>query len=155
MCLFRETRMLTGHTQAIYTFFLAFGSLVGACTGGYIVASMGLPWIHWMNVLLSAITFVLCLIFQAETLYNRPQTSITPDSGVENKDMVDTKESVVVAGSVSPSSYPPYSHLRSLRLISYQPGIGEKFLAPYKTLRLPGVWLVSGWYAGLVGLIVS
>lgn len=116
---------------------------------------MGLAWIHWMNVLLSAINFVLCLVFQAETLYNRPKTSVAPDYAVENKQTVDTKESVVVSGTVSPSSYPPYSHLRSLRLISYQPGIAEKFLAPYKTLRLPGVWLVSGWYAGLVGLIVS
>ena len=116
---------------------------------------MGLAWIHWMNVLLSAIAFVLCLVFQAETLYDRPQTSVAPEYGVENKQTVDTKESVVVAGTVSPASYPPYSHLRSLRLISYQPGVVEKFLAPYKTLRLPGVWLVSSWYAGLVGLIVS
>ncbi|USP82361.1 hypothetical protein yc1106_09635 [Curvularia clavata] len=144
-----------GRAMAIYTFFLAFGSLVGGCVGGYIVASMGLSWIHWMNVLLSAITFVLCLLFQAETLYNRPQTSVAPDYAVDNKQTVDTKESVVATGTVSPASFPPYSHLRSLRLISYQSGIGKKFLAPYKTLRLPGVWLVSGWYAGLVGLVVT
>jgi hypothetical protein len=28
-------------------------------------------------------------------------------------------------------------------------------MAPYKAMRLPGVWLVSLWYAGLVGLIVT
>ena len=117
---------------------------------------MGLPWLHWMNVLLSAISLVLCLLFQAETLYIREQPQPASNDGmVENKQAVNTKEDVYVAGSASTSSYPPYSHLRSLRLISYQPGIVEKFLAPYKTLRLPGVWLVSGWYAGLVGLIVS
>jgi hypothetical protein len=116
---------------------------------------MGLSWLHWMNVVLSAISFALCLVFQAETLYNRPPTSSAPESNISNKETAEAKESIVVAGSVTPPSYPPYSYLRSLRLISYQPGIGRKFLAPYKVLRLPGVWLVSAWYAGLVGLIVS
>lgn len=116
---------------------------------------MGLDWLHWMNVVLSAISFALCLVFQAETLYERPQTSYTSENDIADKVTADTKESVVVAGSVAPSTYPSYSYLRSLRLITYQPGIGTKFLAPYKVLRLPGVWLVSLWYAGLVGLIVS
>jgi ABC-type Fe3+ transport system permease subunit len=31
----------------------------------------------------------------------------------------------------------------------------KKFLAPWKTLRLPGVWLVMFWYAGLVGGVVT
>ncbi|EUC40587.1 hypothetical protein COCMIDRAFT_9563 [Bipolaris oryzae ATCC 44560] len=144
-----------GRAMAIYTSFLAFGSLVGATCGGYIVGPMGLSWLHWMNVVLSAISFALCLVFQAETLYERPQTSYTSDNDVSNKVTAETKESVVVADSVAPSTYPSYSYLRSLRLITYQPGIGTKFLAPYKVLRLPGVWLVSGWYAGLVGLIVT
>lgn len=116
---------------------------------------MGLDWLHWINVVLSAINFVLCLVFQAETLYERPQSSYTSDDDVLNKATVDTKESVAVADSVAPSAYPSYSYLRSLKLITYQPGIGAKLLAPYKVLRLPGVWLISAWYAGLVGLIVS
>lgn len=29
------------------------------------------------------------------------------------------------------------------------------FLAPWKTLRLPGVWLAMLWYAGLVGGVVT
>jgi hypothetical protein len=44
--------------------------------------------------------------------------------------------------------------MRSLKLATYRPGIVRHFVAPYKVLRLPGVWLVSLWYAGLVGLIV-
>lgn len=45
--------------------------------------------------------------------------------------------------------------MRSLKLVTYRPGLVRNFIAPYKTLRLPGVWLVSLWYAGLVGLIVT
>jgi hypothetical protein len=115
---------------------------------------MGLSWVHWMNVLLSAITFVLCLVFQAETLYIRPQTTITfpYDS---DKPGVQTTESVVLADCAAPSTYPPYSYMRSLKLITYHPGVVQKFLAPYKVLRFPGVWLVALWYAGLIGLIVT
>lgn len=141
--------------QAIYTVFLSLGSLVGAVAGGYIVASMSLSWLHWMNVLLSAITFVLCLLFQAETLYNRPETTVTFDDDDPNKQTVETKERVTVSDSAAASSYPPYSYLRSLRLITYQPGIGRNFIALFKVLNFPGVWLVASWYAGLVGLIVS
>ncbi|RAR07511.1 MFS general substrate transporter [Stemphylium lycopersici] len=144
-----------GRALAIYTVFLALGSLVGAVAGGYIVTSMSLSWLHWMNVLLSAITFVLCLVFQAETLYNRPVTTVTFDDDDPNKQTVETKERITVSDSAAASSYPSYSYLRSLRLITYQPGICSKSIAPFKVLRLPGVWLVSLWYAGLVGLIVT
>lgn len=132
---------------------LTLGSLLGAVAGGYIVADMGLSWLHWMNVLLSAITFVLCLVFQAETLYHRKESIVTFDD--PDKDTVETKERVTVADAAAPSSYPSYSHIKSLRLFSYHPGLMRNFIAPYKTLRLPGVWLVSAWYAGLVGLIVT
>jgi hypothetical protein len=105
-------------------------------------------------VILSAIIFVLCFFFQAETLYDRPQTTVqlSNDTPKANAEM---KEAVVIADSAVPSSsYPPYTYMRSLKLITYRPGIIKKFLAPYKAMRLPGVWLVSLWYAGLVGLIV-
>ena len=107
-----------------------------------------------MNVVLSAITFVLCLVLQAETLYDRPQTTLSISDNGE-KFTGDAKEAVAEAGSTTPSSYPPYTYMRSLRLITYRPGIAQKFIAPYKVLRLPGVWLVAAWYAGLVGLIVT
>jgi hypothetical protein len=106
-----------------------------------------------MNVLLSAISFVLCLVFQAETLYRRKESTVTLDD--PDKDTVETKERVIVADAAAPSSYPSYSYLKSLRLFTYHPGLMRNFIAPYKTLRLPGVWLVSAWYAGLVGLIVT
>jgi hypothetical protein len=141
--------------KAIYTVFLTLGSLFGGACGSYIVAAGGIPWVHWVNVILSAVTFVLCLVFQAETLYDRPQTTVQL-SNDQKKSNVETKESVIVADSAVPSSsYPPYTYMRALKLVTYRPGIVQKFIAPYKTMRLPGVWLVSLWYAGLVGLIVT
>ncbi|KAF1934590.1 MFS general substrate transporter [Clathrospora elynae] len=143
-----------GRGLAIYTVFLSCGSLTGGVIGGYIVASKGLSWLHWLNVILSAVIFVLSLVLQAETLYDRQQTTVTFS---ENRDKPGTEamEEVVVADSTPASSYPAYSYMRSLKLITYRPGIVQKFLAPYKVVRLPGVWLVSAWYAGLVGLIVT
>jgi hypothetical protein len=140
--------------KAIYTVFLSLGSLMGGLCGGYIVAARGLAWIHWVNVILSAVTFVLCFIFQAETLYDRPQRTVQLTNDTD-KPEVETKEAVTIADSAAPSSYPPYTYMRSLKLITYRPGIVRNFIAPYKTMRLPGVWLVSLWYAGLVGLVVT
>jgi MFS family permease len=160
LCLFYEILVHeldadTVFVKAIYTMNLTIGSAVGSVAGGYIVANMGLPWLHWINVILSAVNFALCLVIQPETLYKRPQTTVTFDDDSPDKQTFETKERITVPDSAPPSSYPPYSYLKSLRLITYQPGIVGKFLAPYKVLRLPGVWLVGSWYAGLVGLIVS
>ena len=132
---------------------MTLGSLVGGLAGGYIVGSMGLTWLHWMNVLLCSISFVLCLVLQAETLYDRPQY-LHDLEAEDGKDHVEQKEAV---SSIQPppTSYPAYSYLKSIRLISYRSGIVDKFMAPYKTMRLPGVWLIASWYAGLVGLIVT
>jgi hypothetical protein len=115
---------------------------------------MGLSWVHWMNVVLSAISFALCFVFQAETLYIRPQTTVTL-AGDPEKPGAETKERVVVADSALPSSYPAYTYMRSLKLVTYHPAVVQKFIAPYKVLRFPGVWLVALWYAGLVGLIIT
>ncbi|RMZ67776.1 major facilitator superfamily transporter [Pyrenophora seminiperda CCB06] len=153
-----------GRALAIYTVFLSTGSTVGAVAGGYIVADMGLKWLHWINVILSAITFVLCLVLLPETLFHRPPppvtttTTTTPSLSSTEKPTTSTKENTVTISSGNPTSesYPSsYTYLQSLTLLTYHPGFLQKLLAPYKVLRLPGVWLVSGWYAGLVGLIVT
>jgi MFS family permease len=144
----------THSKQAIYTVFLSTGSLVGGVAGGYIVAAMGLTWLHWINVILSAIVFALCLCFQAETLFDRPKSpSNTPHD--TNKPNIEKREITTTTSQSLPTSYPRYTYLRSLRLVTYKPGLGQNLLAPYKVMRFPGVWLVSAWYAGLVGLIVT
>jgi hypothetical protein len=42
-----------------------------------------------------------------------------------------------------------------LKVQKYQGNAFQKFSASWKTLRLPGVWLVMFWYAGLVGGVVT
>lgn len=148
--------------QAIYTVFLASGSFVGPIAGGYIAAHNGLAWIHWTNVILAAAAFVVCLFFQPETLFERSNESLTGGTNETEKAQTEQKEAVatsvdgaVVSTDDGAAHYQPYTILRSLRLFTYHPGVRRKFLAPYRTLRLPGVWLVSLWYAGLVGSVVA
>ncbi|KAH8726892.1 major facilitator superfamily domain-containing protein [Phaeosphaeriaceae sp. PMI808] len=144
-----------GRAMAIYTLFLAQGPLVGGMAGSNIVASLGLSWIHWVNVILAAITFVLCFIFQSETLYDRPIKTLPLSNDSMEKPGTDLKERTIIEESAAAPSCPPFTYMRSLKLGTYRPGIVQKFLAPYKVMRLPGVWLISLWYAGLIGLIVT
>jgi hypothetical protein len=140
--------------QAVYTVFLAAGSVVGAISGGYVVALGGIPWLHWLNVILAAVTLVLCFFFQPETLYDRP----TPLSRVEYNQSSEKATAVnetVVESVGDITAYQPYTFSRSLRLGTHRPGIAHKFLGPVLALRLPGVWLISLWYAGLVGATVA
>ncbi|KAL6705852.1 hypothetical protein ACN47E_006312 [Coniothyrium glycines] len=143
-----------GRAMAIYTVFLALGSTVGGVAGGYIVDSLGVPWLGWVNVILSGITTLLIFLFQCETLYDRKETTIVLNNGSEKAD-IETNEQVVIADSQAQTSYPPFTYVRSLKLIIYRGGLLRNFLGPFKVLRLPGVWLISCWYAGLVGLIVT
>ncbi|KAF1971867.1 MFS general substrate transporter [Bimuria novae-zelandiae CBS 107.79] len=143
-----------GRTMAFYTVLLSAGSFVGPIAGSYIAAHDGLVWIHWTNVILSAIAFVFCFFLQPETLYERPIPAASDTLDAVDKPSVDTKE-VIATTATSQALYPPYTFLDSLKPFTYCGGIGRKFLAPLLTLRLPGVWLVSLWYAGLVGAIVS
>lgn len=147
--------MNTNEYQAFYTVFLAMGSFVGPIAGGYIASHNGLVWIHWTNVILAASTFVICLFLQPETLYKRPITS-NLDIEDSTKSVAETKENIAARTTATDSaSYAPYTFIRSLKPFTYHGGVGRKFLSPFLTLRLPGVWLVSLWYAGLVGAVVT
>lgn len=150
--------VVTDTGKAFYTVFLAAGSFVGPMAGGYIAAHNGLAWIHWTNVILAAITFTICFFLQPETLYKRPIPTVLESAATENKSVTMTKEDVGAPPTPTApdqSSYAPYTFGRSLKLFTWHGGVGRKFLAPFLTLRLPGVWLVSLWYAGLVGAIVT
>lgn len=52
-------------------------------------------------------------------------------------------------------SYSEFTFLRSLKLYTNHGNLLQNFVSPWLTLRLPGVWLVMLWYAGLVGGIVT
>ncbi|KAF2132055.1 MFS transporter-like protein [Dothidotthia symphoricarpi CBS 119687] len=147
-----------GRAMAVYTMALTLGAGGGGLFGGYIAFNLGLSWIHWINVIICSVTFVLVLLFQAETLYDRHQTTIEVprgDADDTDKPEVDRKEIIVLAESAPPSSYQPYSYMRSLKLWTYRPGLGHRLMSPYKVARYPGVWLVTLWYSGLVGLVVT
>lgn len=114
---------------------------------------MGLDWIQWINVILSAIILVLCLLLVPETRFERHQTPSTNyvgekvDTPAEEVEEVNTAEASV--------NFPPFTYRRSLGF--HRPKLSPlgKILVPFQTLRLPGVWLVMFWYAGLVGGVVT
>lgn len=132
--------------------FLCLGSLVGGISGGYI-ASNGLEWLHWVNVIICAILFVVCLIFVPETLYKRDE----PSPVINEDKLKEGAETSQIEEMTNPPEhqYDDFTFLRSLKLCTYHGNLLRNFAAPWLTLRLPGVWLVMLWYAGLVGGIVT
>ncbi|EKG19774.1 Major facilitator superfamily domain general substrate transporter [Macrophomina phaseolina MS6] len=104
-----------------------------------------------MNVILAAVTLVLCFFFQSETLYERP--NLSPPSTLEENEKSSIQH--IESTATETVEYPPFTYLRSLKIGIYRPGLAQNFLNVILTLRLPGVWLVSFWYAGLVGAMVA
>ncbi|KAL4769352.1 major facilitator superfamily domain-containing protein [Aspergillus nidulans var. acristatus] len=142
-----------GKAMGFYTVFLCLGSLVGGISGGYI-ASHGLEWLHWVNVIICAILFVACLIFVPETLYKRDEPPPVMSSERSTSKEVESAQIEEVVYSPA-QQYQDFTFVRSLKLYTYHGNLGKNFLAPWLTLRLPGVWLVMLWYAGLVGGVVT
>ncbi|ORY19318.1 major facilitator superfamily domain-containing protein [Clohesyomyces aquaticus] len=142
-----------GRAMAIYTVALSTGSLMGSICGSYIVAAKGIPWLHWVNVILSAITLIFCFFLQPETLYDRVSEPIPTQT---EKSEAETKEATTHAHERHIStSYQPYTFGRSLKAFIYRSGIAHRTIGPFSVLRLPGVWVVSLWNAGLIGSIVT
>ncbi|KAL4911355.1 hypothetical protein BDW74DRAFT_164877 [Aspergillus multicolor] len=141
-----------GKAMGFYTALLCLGSLVGGISGGYIAAH-GLEWLHWVNVIITAILFVACLLFVPETLYKRdePAPILTTEKSAIKGDDAQIEEVI----TTPQTQYSDYTFLRSLKLHTYHGNLTRNFIAPWLTLRLPGVWLVMLWYAGLVGGIVT
>lgn len=152
--------------QAIYTVFLAMGPIIGGIIGSYIAAAYGWRWTQWLNVILSGVTLLSCAFFLPETSFDR-DASIALDLAAEEisqrereKVTVAEKQNIAEHEEVSrvvASSHPyqPYTFARSLRVGLYSGNFVQNFLAPWKTLRLPAVWLVMLHYGGLVGGIVT
>lgn len=110
--------------------FLATGSLLGGLTGSYTAAQAGVPWIHWTNVILSAVIFVLCLFFQPEMLFEHERAELRP---TDDMDITSPggKPSAVKTENLGPDSarnYAPYTFLRSLKIGTYRSGVVGKFL---------------------------
>ncbi|KAI7969994.1 hypothetical protein EIK77_000390 [Talaromyces pinophilus] len=142
------------------------GPIVGGIIGSYIAAAYGWRWTQWLNVILSGATLLSCTLFLPETFFDR-DAAIALDLAAEGiiqqekeKATVTEKQNIaeyervsrVVAAS---HPYQPYTFARSLRVGLYSGNFVQNFLAPWKTLRLPAVWLVMLHYGGLVGGIVT
>ncbi|GMG06505.1 unnamed protein product [Aspergillus oryzae var. brunneus] len=127
--------------------------------GGYIAGNLGLAWIHWINVILSGILLVACFFLVPETLYVRevPQaTDPALDNGGKDEDAASSvKIEDITRNRTTSGSYTELTFLRSLKLYTYHGNLFQNFISPWLTLRLPGVWLVMLWYAGLVGGVVT
>lgn len=144
--------------KGCYTVCICLGPIIGGMSGGYIAGTKGLAWIHWVNVMLSAILLLACATLVPETLFNRAKA--LPSS--QNQDLMSSEgkpDAEIVENVTSTSSDDSLNQQTlydsMLKLRKYEGDFIKTFLAPWKTLRLPGVWLVMFWYAGLVGGVVT
>ncbi|CEO59647.1 hypothetical protein PMG11_04315 [Penicillium brasilianum] len=147
-----------GRAMGCYTVCICLGPIIGGMSGGYIAGAKGLAWIHWVNVILAAILLLACATLVPETFFNRyaalPSSRnqhLMKREGEPDAETVDNVASTSLTANLNQQTI--YDSMLKLR--KYEGNFFEKFLAPWKTLRLPGVWLVMFWYAGLVGGVVT
>ncbi|MBE3044421.1 hypothetical protein IMZ48_18005 [Candidatus Bathyarchaeota archaeon] len=136
----------------MYTIFLVLGPIVGGIAGGYTGYELGWAYNFWVGTGLSAGCILGVLLFAPETLYERasenpPVTPPTPSKEVDSTHM----ERI----SSAATSHRPYTFTRSLGFRSPSGALLPKFIQPWRTLALPGTWVVMLHYAGLVGGIVT
>ncbi|KAI3394726.1 hypothetical protein diail_2255 [Diaporthe ilicicola] len=147
-----------GRAMAIYTTFLSLGSIIGGISGSYIAFHQGWAYVFWVSTALSAACFVGTVFFVPETLYLRSNT-LSPQSSRTPQDTSKVGETTHVERfptAVSSSEYRPYTFARSLGFGPIHRGnILSRFVQPWRTLALPGTWVVMLHYAGLVGGIVT
>jgi hypothetical protein len=107
---------------------------------------------------LSGALFAACFFFQPETLFSRDGDQghevTEPSEGIEKYQSSQVIENISLHQPNRPDSQ-SVSYVKFLRVGLYRPGFLNQLLGTFKTLRLPGVWLVMFWYAGLVAGVVS
>ena len=142
----------------MYTIFLCAGSLLGGLTGGYI--GFGYSWasVFWVNTAVTGFTFLGVVFFLPETYFERARPDDASITSEDNKDP-DTKE-VETVQVQQQAACEPYTYLQSLQVnIGKHPKARESllhyFIQPWRTLALPGTWVVMLHYAGLVGGVVT
>jgi hypothetical protein len=116
--------------------------------------------VFWVSTALSGFTFLGVLFLVPETQFERVSTDASSISSNDNKDKdVDTKE-VETVQTQPHATHEPYTFLQSLhvnigRHPSARKSLVQYFLQPWRTLALPGTWVVMLHYAGLVGGVVT
>jgi hypothetical protein len=98
-------------------------------------------------------------LFVPETLYNRSapiegvtHTESEKQAHFENNEHVEDKQTTTVAEQ---QTIKPFTYVQSLGFIKPRGSLLKQFTQPWRTLALPGTWVVMLHYAGLVGGIVS
>ncbi|GKU10922.1 major facilitator superfamily transporter [Fusarium langsethiae] len=148
-----------GRAMAVYTVMLVVGPLAGGISGGYIAFQQGWKMIFWVGVALSAACVVGVILFVPETLYNRSapiervsHTESEKQAQFGNNEHVEDKQTSIVGEQ---QTIKPFTYVQSLGFIKPRGSLLKQFIQPWRTLALPGTWVVMLHYAGLVGGIVS
>ncbi|KAM0365339.1 hypothetical protein ACHAPK_009565 [Fusarium culmorum] len=147
-----------GRAMAIYTIMLVVGPLAGGISGGYIAFQQGWKMIFWIGLALSAACVVGVIFFVPETLYTRnapiegvPHSESEKQAQFGNNEHVEDKQVTVSEQQTTK----PFTYIQSLGFIKPRGSLLKQFIQPWRTLALPGTWVVMLHYAGLVGGIVS
>lgn len=137
---------------------LVVGPLAGGISGGYIVYEQGWQMIFWICLALTAACVVGVIFFVPETLYSReapiegvPGHESEKQGQFGNNEHVENKSTA----TVGEQQYRPFTYMQSLGFIKPRGSLLKQFIQPWRTLALPGTWVVMLHYAGLVGGIVS
>lgn len=140
--------------KTLYTVCLVAGPIIGGIAGGYIAFEIGWAYVFWIGTALSALTFIGTVLFVPETLYTREEPRAINQEPIYGsaKEATAHLDHMPTQGS---SSYRPYTFTRSLGFIKSQGGWLHHFIQPWRTLSLPGTWVVMLHYGGLVGGIVT
>ncbi|KAI0127435.1 major facilitator superfamily domain-containing protein [Xylariales sp. AK1849] len=134
-----------GRALAIYTLFLAAGSISGGLAGGNIAGQLGWAYLFWIDLALSAACLLGAIFLVPETLYHRTETATVSEISPQS-----TSD-----GTTPQVTQKPYTFARSLGFIKPQGAVVHHFINPWRVLALPGTWVVTLQYGGLVGGIVT
>ncbi|KAM0600647.1 hypothetical protein ACHAP1_000156 [Verticillium nonalfalfae] len=136
-----------GRAMAVYTIFLAAGATAGGLSGGYIAFHYGWDSTFWVSVALAGFCFLTTLIFVPESLFDRAEPS--------SPELSDEKQKGQAIHEESHELVQPLSLVASLGFRRPAGSLVDHFTRPWRALRLPGTWVVTLHYAGLVGGIVT
>ncbi|KUL81459.1 hypothetical protein ZTR_09856 [Talaromyces verruculosus] len=147
-----------GRIMTIYTFGLAGGSTVGGLAGGYIAANLGWRWSIWLPAIGFGLLTIFCFLAMPETLYNRELTLPVIEVTEEQKEAVKSTQTDGNEANehVENISFTPYTFSRSVKVFAiYRPGLTQRMVQPWLSLRFPVVIVVCLVYAGLTGGLIS
>ncbi|AEO67469.1 uncharacterized protein THITE_2051832 [Thermothielavioides terrestris NRRL 8126] len=144
-----------GRAMAVYTIFLSSGAITGGLCGGYLGYAHGWTNIFWVSTALAGFVFLGVVFFVPETLFDRVAEDTSSSSGDAKEAGAKDVETVETRAASPPELQGSFTYLESLGLRRPRGSLVRYFVQPWRTLALPGTWVVMLHYAGLVGGIVT